>query len=203
MALEYFTEAELRALPDVSDTTRYPLARVEVVAAYVVSVFEGFCGFSFIPRSHTELHSGTDANRHSLGIVLSQRRPLAVTSLEQDGVAVSTSELVLRRGVVKRFASGATVPQEWNAGIDNLEIVYTAGYSAVPGDTKEAALQATRARLLSTNSNAGIDDRRTSLTTELGTVNFVIAGEDRPTGYPEVDAVLLSYKKRRAPLVAS
>jgi hypothetical protein len=57
-------------------------------------------------------------------------------------------------------------------------------------------MQGTRARLLTMDSQAGIEDRRTSLSTDAGTIGFVIAGEDRPTGYPEVDAVILGWKKR-------
>ena len=44
--------------------------------------------------------------------------------------------------------------------------------------------------------NSAIDDRRTSLSTEQGTVSYVIAGEDRPTGYPDVDAVIMRWARK-------
>jgi hypothetical protein len=76
-------------------------------------------------------------------------------------------------------------------------VTYQAGYSSTPpSDIKEAALQATRARLLTMDSQAGIEDQRTSLSTDQGTVNYVIAGEDRPTGYPEVDEVIMGWKRK-------
>jgi hypothetical protein len=82
-------------------------------------------------------------------------------------------------------------------------VTYAAGYSATPpADIKDAALQATRARLLTMDSQAGIEDRRTSLSTDQGTISYVIAGENRPTGYPEVDAVILGWKNALGPGVA-
>lgn len=196
MALEYFTEAELRALPQMSSTTTYTSARIDAAAAYFVSIFERFCGVAFIPRTVTdERHDGG-----TVGITLHRRRPIAASAVTEDGVAV-TNTLRIDRGVLRQFSAGSSVPIQWLAGVENVAVTYTHGFSAIPGDVKEAALQATRARLLSTNSNAGVDDRRTSMNTEMGTVNFVIAGENRPTGYPEVDAVLLGYRASRSPLV--
>lgn len=204
MALEYFTEPELRALPQMSNTTTYPLVRIESVAASLVARFEDFCGFSFVPRTHIEIHSGTDVNRSGRGIVLRRRRPIAVASLEQDGAAFADiAGLRVRGGVVRHFSSGSTTPSPWNEGVDNVEVTYTAGYSTVPADIKEAALLVTRWRLLATNSNAESDGRRTSVTNDVGgTINFVVAGAERPTGYPDVDAVLIGYKGGRAPLIA-
>lgn len=205
MALEYFTEAELRALPQMSDEVTYTDARIDVAAAYVVTRFEEFCRISFIPRSHTELKDGSRCNAENRSIILTQRKAIAVSALTQDGVAFTVGELAelkVRGGTVRRYLSGSVTPELWNPGLDNISITYTAGYAAVPGDIKEVALQCTRARLLTTNSDATIDDRRTALNTSEGTFQIVIAdGNDRPTGYPEIDAVLVSYRKRQSPLV--
>jgi len=76
-------------------------------------------------------------------------------------------------------------------------VTYQAGYSAtVPDDIREAAMQATRARLMETATNTGVDDRRTSLSNDMGTISFVIAGEGRPTGYPVVDEVIMGWKRK-------
>ena len=40
MAFEYFTEAELRALPHMSDTTKFTTARCDAAAAYIVGIIE-------------------------------------------------------------------------------------------------------------------------------------------------------------------
>lgn len=189
---DYFTLAELRALPQVSDTTAYSDARCEAAAAYIVGIIEREVGASFVTRTVTdEVHDG-GCDR----IVLRRPHVLSVTSATEDGAAV-TDELRVRSGVLRRFGAGTFEPVVWASGVGNVEVTYEAGYSSTPpADIKEAALQGTRARLLSTNSNAQFDDRRTSLTTDQGVVSFVVAGQDRPTGYPEVDAVILGWKAK-------
>lgn len=189
MALEYFAEAELRALPQMSDEVTYTDARVDVAAAFVVSRIEGFVRTSFIARSHTEtFDGGVDA------IVLGQPHARALTTVTVNGSAVATNLFSLRSGVVRyldrsSFASG---------NVDAVSITYTAGYSAaVPGDIKEAALAWTRWRLLATNSNAEMDARQTQVTNEFGgTTIYAVAGKDRPSGFPEVDAVLIDWRDR-------
>lgn len=192
MALEYFTEAELRAVPQMSDAVTYKLARVEAAEAYIVDIIERVIGTSFIARTVTdEVHDGG-----GFSIRLNAPYVLSVTSATENGVAV-TSALSVVRGVAQKYATGASAPTRWADGCRSVKITYQAGYSAaVPGDIKEAALKGTRAHLLATNSNAGVDDRRTSMNTELGTIQYVVAGEDRPTGYPEVDAVIMGYLAR-------
>lgn len=205
MALEYFSIGEFRALPHMGDTAKYPDARVEAVAARVVAVAEGSAGVSFIPREHIDVKSGTRANQASgYAIVLVKRRPFEVTALTQSGVTLSPaelSELKVVGGVVRWYAGGGTVPSPWEDGVDNIVVTYHAGYETVPADIKEAVMQATRSLLLSGAANSALDARRTSLTTEAGTINFVVPGEGRPTGFPEVDEVLQRYRRSRAPLV--
>jgi hypothetical protein len=189
---EYFTLAELRALPDVDDTTRYSEARCLAAAAYITSIIERETGTSFISRAVAdEIHDGG-----CYEIVLRKPFVISVTSATEDGVAV-TDTLRASSGVLRRFSAGTYTPLRWADGVGNVSVTYAAGYSStVPGDIKEAAIQGTRARLLSTDSQAGIEDRRTSMSTEQGTVNYVIAGEDRPTGYPEVDEVIMGWKRK-------
>lgn len=189
---EYFTLAELRALPDMDDDTRYTDDRCEAAAAYVVAIIERVVGTSFVPRDVTQVFDGHMA---SDDVVLSASYVRSVTSATVDGVSVSDDLRVAPGGVLRRFPVGTYVPDVWPTG--NVTVEYTAGYSDTPpGDIKEAALQATRARLLTMDSQAGIDDRRTSMSTDQGTVNFVVAGEDRPTGYPEVDAVIVGWRDK-------
>lgn len=193
MALEYFTEAELRALPQMDNETKFTLARCEAAAAYIVAVIEREVGTSFISRTVTgQTYDGDGTS------VLRLRTPhvLSVTSATVGGVAV-TDTLTVRGGLLRRYASGASVPGMWAKGLDNIAVTYASGYSStVPADVKEAALKGTRAHLLSTMANSAMDDRRTSMTSDMGTVSFVVAGADRPTGYPDVDAVIMAWRKR-------
>lgn len=187
---EYFTLPELRALPDMSDAVRYPDARVEIEAVYVVAGIERAVGTSFIARTITdEVHDGGVE-----GIALDQRFATSLTSAKLFGSAV-TDTLRLYRGCAYRFAGNWPVP--WTAGYQNVKLTYSAGYSTTPpGDIKSAALQWTRARLLTQDSRAGVDDRRTSVNTELGVITYAVADEDHPSGYPEVDSVICGWRDR-------
>lgn len=193
MALEYFTAAELDALPNMGEG-RYTTARKEAAAAYVVGIIEREVNTSFIARTVTaeEHDGGSDA------IVLDKPHVLSVTSATESGVTV-TDILRAKDGVLRRFASAtSSTPGRWATGIGNVLVTYQAGYSAtVPADIKEAALQATRWRLIATNSNSDMNARQTSVSNDMGgTINFATAGPDRPTGYPDVDAVIVGWRRK-------
>lgn len=185
---EYFTLGELRAFPDVSSAVTYPDARVNAAEAYVVGILEREVGTSFIARTVTdERHNGGDYT-----IALKKPWVLSVTSATENGVTV-TDTLRVQDGVLQRINGTSLVP--WAAGYGNVLVTYQAGYtSTVPGDVKEQVLKATRAHLLATGANSIANDRRTSRSTDIGTDQFVVAGGDRPSGYPEFDALIAGYK---------
>lgn len=189
---EYFTLAELRAMPDMSSATAYPPTRVETAAAYIVGVIEREVGTSFIPRTVVdEVHDGGTS-----AIALQSGHVLSVTSAKENGVAV-TDTLLVRNGVLLRVSGTNNTPIRWAAGYANVKVTYGSGYStSPPADVKEMALKGTRAHLLANASDSQMNDRRTSLNTDMGVIQFVVAGEGRPTGYPEVDAMILGWKAR-------
>ena len=193
---DYFTLAEARDLPDMD---RFSDAQIEAAAAYIVGVIEREVGTSFIARTRTETLDGG-----WWFLSLSDPYPQAVSSILVGGVAVNTALTPVDfRGGILRYTAGTY----WTTGVANVVVTYTAGYSTLatmPADVKQAALQGTRARLLDTSSNATLNDRRQSITNDVGgTTSFVLAGPDRPTGYPEVDAVILAWRdKIRVPSVA-
>lgn len=192
---EYFTLAELRALPGLADTGAYPDARLEAAAAFVVETIERVVGTSFIARSVTEQHSGLNGR---LGIPTRKPYVISVTSATESGVAVTDSLVALDGSdVIYKFSAGSRVPTPWQAGMNNISITYQAGYSsAVPADLKEAALYASRQRLITTSATAGQSTRRTRLTTEAGVFDLAVPGEDAPFGMPEIDAVVIGYRDR-------
>lgn len=193
---EYFTLPELRALPQVSDTSLYPDARVEVVAAFVVSRIEEFVGTSFIYRTRTgEIHDG---GVEAIALDHPYAQDTAELAATENGVAVTT-DLRIRSGVLRQFSSSSSFhPIRWASGVGNVSVTYRSGYSsAAPGDIKEAALAWTRDRLLETNSNAAHDPRVAQLTNEYGgTSDQAIPGPDRPSGYPLVDATLIDWRDK-------
>ena len=187
---DYFTLAELKALPDMSGETD---ARIEAAAAWAVEIIEREVGTSFVARTVTdEVHDGGDAI-----VVLDTPYVLSVTSATENGSAV-TDTLSAKAGVLRRFSTGSYAPGAWLAGCGNVTVTYEAGYSSTPpGDIKEAALAATRWHLLEGRANNVHSPRQTSITNEMGgTVNFATAGADRPTGYPDVDAVIIGWRTR-------
>lgn len=187
---EYFTLPELRALPQMDNSSKYTDARCEAAAAFVVAEIERVVGTSFVARTVTdEVHDG---GRYEL---FPSRRPLEITSATENGVTV-TDTLRVRAGRVLRYAAGSFSPRVWVGGFDNIELTYESGYSdAPPANVKEAALKWTRYHLLATDSNSSMEARQTSATNDYGTVNFSVAGVDAPSGYPDVDAVIVGWRK--------
>lgn len=180
---DYFTLTEFRALPDMANATTYPDARVEASAAYFTSVVEREVGAPFIPRSVTETLDGTGAST----LVLSTIHVRSLTSVTVGGVAVTVGDLTAEYGIL-RYLNGGT---SWAGGVQNVTVTYMAGEFAVcPPDIKEPVMWATRDRLLNQATSAGVDARKTSVQTEFGTTNYVLPGERRPTGYPELDAAI-------------
>lgn len=205
-----FSLAELRVLPNMNDTTKYPDATLERARLWIEGIIEQECGTTFTYRTYTELHHGTEANRRMARLLLRRRYPREIIALTENGVGWSAgqlADLVVNNGVVTRRAAGAYDAWEpFEYGYLNLEVTYRAGYTQTPpGDLKEAALQAARYRVLTGAGAGGVSDRTTTITNDLGTVQLAIAGERYPTGLPEVDAIINRYARtvgsRSAPLI--
>lgn len=197
--MPYFTTAELRALPDMSDTSRFPDARLVAAHDWIASIIERECGTSFITETVTETVNGSGRE----ALFLSRPYVRTVTSVAVDDVALTAPEvadLLIQHGALY-FGTGGY----WSAAArGNVTVTYTAGYSATPpADLKEAALRAARNWLLTSHAWSGVDTRATSLTNEYGNVNLAVAGPDRPTGLPDVDATIMAWAQRvRVPGVA-
>lgn len=190
---DYFTLPELRALPNMYETDRYPDARVESVAASVTAIIDrevfGASGVGFVERPLTETVDGNGLDTLILGTPYVR----SVTALTVGGTVTDYSTLLVEGGVLRYPTSGV-----WPSGRGNIAVTYLAGYSETPpADIKEAALVATRWRLMATNSNAEMNARQTSISNDVGgTIQFSVAGADRPTGYPDVDATIIGWRNR-------
>lgn len=179
---DYFTLPEFRTLPDMGDATTYPDVDVERAAAYFTAIVEREVGEPFIPRTYTETLDGSGRGT----LLLSRSSVRSLASVTISGVTVDTTYLDVTAGVLRYV--GRT---PWTYGIGNVAVTYTAGqYDTCPADIKEPVMWAVRDRLLSQSDQAGVDVRRTSITTDFGTTNYVLPGEKRPTGYPDLDAAI-------------
>lgn len=181
---DYFTLAEFRALPDMESADE---GKVLAIAAYFTAIVERETGRCFVPRTITETLSGGWAS----AIVLKRADVVSVTTLIVDGSSVGTGTVAAGAGVL-RYLDGT----RWsNAAPDNVTVTYSAGDAAPPADIKDAVMWATRDRLLAQGDQNDVDIRKTSITTEYGTTSYVLPGENRPTGYPDLDALIASYKR--------
>jgi len=197
--MPYFTTAELRALPDMGDTSRFPDARLVAAHDWIVAIIERECDTSFIPTTVTETLNGTGRD----GLFLSSPYVRSVTSIAVDDVALSQHEVdtMLVQDGVLYYPTGTY----WSAASrGNVTVTYVAGYSETPpGDLKEAALRGARYWLLAMDGWSGIDERSTSISNEYGNINMAVAGPDRPTGLPAVDATIMAWARRvRVPKVS-
>lgn len=189
--MPYFTEAELRDLPQMNDTAKYSSARVAAARNWIESLIKRKVGTTFIAETVTdEVHDGG-----VYSIALHSPFILSVTSATENGVAV-TDTFSVKGGVLQRYATGATTPTLWASGCRNIKVTYQSGYSATPpADIKEAALTAARDWLLRRYQQQGVSDRAVSMQTEMGNITYASASDkhDRPTGIPDVDAVIMGW----------
>jgi hypothetical protein len=183
---DYFTLDEFRELPSMDDTNKYPDADVERAADYITAVVERAVGTSFVGREFTKTLREPDADT-----LLGAPFVLSVSSVAIADAAVSNTFAI--EGF---YTTG--LARLWPDTGRNVTVTYTAGYSTEPpADIKEAVMQATRARLLEKHGSARVQDRHQTISNDAGgTTTFVLAGPDNPTGYPEVDAVILGWRRR-------
>lgn len=189
---DYFTLVEIRALPDCSmatgATAEFTDAQILAAAAHFTTIVEREVGVPFIPRTFTETLSGTGG----FGLILAQTNIRSITSVTADGVAVTVGLLTANHGILRYLDRGTVWPTTAEA---NVVVVYSAGeFATCPADIKDAVMWATRDRLISQNGENVVDPRQQSMTNDLGgSTVFVLPGEKRPTGYPDLDAVIASY----------
>lgn len=179
---DYFTLAEFRTLPDMSVAETYTEAKVLAAAAYFTAIVEEEL-WPMVPRTYTETLDGSGQST-----LLLARNATSLTTVTVDGAAVSTTLLNSRNGVI-RYRNGTTTFAGTELG--NVVVTYVAGETSCPPDIKDAVMWATRDRLLSQADQSGVDVRKTSVSTDFGTTNYILPGEKRPTGYPDLDAILM------------
>jgi hypothetical protein len=199
MVLTYFTLAELRAMPDIGDVGKHSDERLIAAGEWAESTIERTVRTSFVARSKVETLDG-DRQDCEGRLSLSSRFVLGVTAVTSNGVEFDAGQLaevkVTGRRIYRRTVDTYSGSIAWDTGVQNIVVTYNSGYSTTPpGDIKDAALQAARYRVLRTAAKAGISDRATALTNELGNVQLSTAAPDRPTGLPDVDVVLIQWRR--------
>lgn len=179
----FFTIAQLRAESDRFTEANYPDATLEKARGWIETLAERHIGVAFVPTLAVE----TVTTVVGEPVALSRWPVTALTSATVDGSAKDTSSWTVRRY--------GFVEDHQLAGDTDVAVIYEHGFDQPPPDLLDACLQAAAGRAKEL-SNRTIPERASVLTTDVGTFSLALASEDRPTGYPAVDAVLNGYRRR-------
>jgi hypothetical protein len=181
----YVSLVDIRAENSLSNTTKFPNAKLAEARQWFEDKAERFCGVSFVPHYQRDVLNG----RGSTKLELRRARPRVLLSVKFDGVAQTTTDWDL-------YDAGYIVaPSAFPVGARNVEVIYEHGFDSPDSDMREAALTAIRARLLGDQS--AIPANISQMQVDGMTQTF--RAPTRPTGIGEVDAVLLD---RQVPMVA-
>jgi hypothetical protein len=194
----YVALAEIRALPGMADTGKYPTADLVKARQWFETRFEEHTGMAFVPRAATDRLSGRCSTLmlphwpvRSIIAVRSYTSPTVNVAFTVDELA---DLLVDSGGMVQRYSTGW-----WPL---DVEVDYEHGQQAPPADVKDAGLVAIREKLLEDVSGAR-GNRQFSVATQDGIVRSSTPGDDRPFGLPVVDSVANDYRSRyRVPAIA-
>jgi hypothetical protein len=190
----YFTVAEAREFRGgkLSSEAKFPDADIEAARSEVEQYIEQITDRAFVVRTKTVQLDGSGGYE----VVLPDLRVNAVTAVtttDTSGTetvyeAADLADLwVTEYGFIRRKTRGV-----FPAGHGNVEVTYTYG-ETTPLPIKRAALILLYNRLLPSD----ISDRAQSFTNESGTLNYSSPNGQRPTGIPEVDAILAKYSDNR------
>lgn len=180
----YVTLAEIRALPNLSDTAKFTNAEIAAAIDWFETTFEDATGVAWVPRTVTERLNGAGKTDLLLGHLFP--RTITAGSITTGGVvtALTAPELadliVYDHGQVVRLSLGS-----WPLGHRNVSITYSHGFSSPPPDVVEAAKVAVRAKLVDDQTG----NRVFAVQTEAGIIRSSAPGADRPFGIPFVDEI--------------
>lgn len=195
--MPYLTTAQVRALPNLGDTAKYPDTAITDAVGWFETTFEDATGVAWIPRTVTETLSG----RGGAALLLSYMFPrtIAAVSITTNGVATAftAAELadlvVYDTGEIFRLTLG-----RWPFGNRNVSVTYTHSITTTPpADVIEAAKVAVRERLL----EGAVGNRQFSIATEDGIIRNSTPSNGRAFGIPFVDEVV-TRRSHKVPGVA-
>lgn len=188
----YAELAEIRGLDALGNTSKYPTAVLDRARWQAEEKFEDATGVAWVPRHDRQVAFGDNTTQ----LLLRWPRPRSLVAVTVNGTAAAdlTAFSLYDTGLIER-TSGVV----WPTGVTssgNIVVEYTHGYDRPPEDLRMAFLAYVRYLVLDTTSR--IPDRASSYSTDFGTFQLVTAGFNRPTGLPEIDAILNEHSHRVA-----
>lgn len=186
-----FDVAELRATyVEIDDDVRYTAQEIRDARDEATARLEEAAQVAFATRRTVKRIDGDDTTR----LVLPDVEVTDVLYVEIDGTALDASELeqidVRPEGVLVR-KDGAL----WPYGSSNITVEYEHGYARPPLPIRRAAMRLALEALIP----SAIPARALSQSSDLGEFRFSVANPEagRPTGDPEIDAIILTFGRRR------
>lgn len=175
----HFTIPQLRAMKGLENATKYPAAALEQARTLAETAIEDECGVAFVPR-----HSLVTAYVNGTGPSL-PAEVTAIRSVTVGGTAWSADELAgvnVGAGWVYGPRTG------WPSGQYVIGVEH--GRLFCPPWVSRASMLLARHVLI----ESPIDDRYTSVSTDVGTFSLVTPGPDVVTAIPEVNSVIDAYR---------
>lgn len=185
--MAYLSLAQVRALPNLSDTAKFTDAALTAAVSWFEAVFEDYTGLAFETRTvnderHYVMSAGFIELDHLYPRAVSAVRSYSSASVSVPYTAAELADLEVAPSGVLRRVGGSSFSSSY--GI--VAVDYTHGKTATPpADVVEAAKTAVRAHL--------IDDyqanRQFAVSTEAGIIRTSQPGPDTPFGLQQVDEV--------------
>ena len=197
-----FEVAEVREVyPELSDTGRYTSAEIRRARDEATARLEEAAQVSFSTRRTVETMNGDDTTRLLLphvevsgiySVTIYDETIPGADAIEDafDGTELADVEIDGPAGVLKR-----TDGDVWPRGHRNVLVDYEHGYEFPPEPVRRAAMKLAVEALVP----SALPSRALSQTTDLGEIRISVANPEagRPTGDPEIDAVILQFGRRR------
>lgn len=185
--MPYATVADIRAMPNMGNTSKFTDAEITNAVAWFEEKFEDYTHVAWLPRTVLdERHYVTNTRE----IKLNHLVPRSIQAIRSHSAATASTpytaaELADIRldgsGIIRRVSLGS-----FTSGYGLIGIDYThSATTAPPADIIEAAKVAVRDRLLSDN----VGNRVYAVSTEAGIVRSSTPGPKTPFGIQDVDEV--------------
>ena len=176
------TLPEIRSLRDMDNVAKYPATKVAEAMAHAQGLFEHYTGRAFVGHYGRVIRDGNGSST----LWLPQPNVSKILSCKIGGEEVDTSGWIIAPS--GRITTTSAIP----VGTANVDITYEHGATPVPADVRGAYLIFCRYLLLSEYTRK---DQTTISESHEGVYRtFATAAVGRPTGLPEVDAVLNRHK---------
>lgn len=197
-----FDVAEIReTYPELADPQRYTSTEIRRARDEATARLEEAAQVAFATRRTVVTLSGDDTTRlllpdvevtglHSVTIYAETIPGADAVEDDFDATELADVEIDGAAGVLKR-----TDGDVWPYGHQNVFVDYEHGYEFPPEPVRRAAMKLAVEALVP----SALPSRALSQTTDLGEIRISVANPEagRPTGDPEVDAVILQFGRRR------